>query len=1310
MRILGLVVGLWLVVQAIFAQDMNFYDNNRIGSLCVNAFCQDADNYLWMGTQNGLRRFDGSQFTVYYHSGQDSTSLADNEVHSLLLDREQRLWVGTANGLQQYIPESDNFRLVSLRDVDLRGRILRIIQSDNGELLCIVSNVGLFRIDSQAMVAYPVLTESRVFSANTICALFEDSQKRLWIGTDREGVVCVNLPVKKEKRYALPMGIKEILEDNDGRIWVVTSQSVYCLDSLENRFVPLPYRGKGKGLQYHSAVLTAEGDILIGTYGQGVVCVRRGEKEIVDTDRFRNAFLAIERAKVNTLFEDSHRNVWLGCLYQGVLSYLHHSMPFSFWKSPAASADIPGWINTVFCDSHNRVWCTVEGNGIYQLDTNGNVLRYIPVQEAVFAMYEDSGGTYWIGIDGKGLYSLDEERGRLRLVYPVQGDFDIRCITEDKHQNLYVSILGLGVLCHDLQTGKSRLILEGRWVNTVLCDSEERIWLGHFGNVSCFDMRTHRFVELPFPSDITSSSFFALVEGEDHTIWMATRNGLVHYNPETNDYSVMTAMSGLSDDFIYSLVKDRQGDLWCSTMRGISRIDWNTEKVTNYYIGNGLQENVFLEGRCSLGRDGRVYFGGGSGITCFYPDSVNQVRFDAAPFITDMYVFNRKVNSQTCSGGCPVMDDVPVRATEFHLSYADNTFTLLLSMMDYRDAGGILYEYRLREFGDAWSQTLPGDNRIQYHHLSPGIYTLELRACENGVHSPVKSVQIHITPPWYFSLYAKIFYILFITGVGYLVYMSVIRKRRERIGEMKLQFFINIAHEIRSPLTLILSPLERLLKKENDSDTNRMLLTIRYNTNRILNLLNQLLDIRRIDKGQMKLRFAEVDMRHLVDELLDVFSGEAQRKGIMLQVDYTDRLPSVWIDPNHFDKVLVNLLSNALKYTPQGGSICVAVRTDTDRKTSGPLCEYMEISVSDTGKGIDDKELKKIFIRFYQGEANQASTPLGFGIGLNFCQLLVKLHHGMIYAENRKDIQGSRFVVRLPLGCTHLRKEELVVGQSDVVSSVYACQLETEALPEQEKSERRRTDYRILVIDDDEALCNYLCDSLSVYYRIETAADGKEGWRKAVTSIPDLIVSDVLMPGMDGIRLLKELKKNTNTNHIPIILLTSQTEFADRLEGLTQGADGYLGKPFRLEELNALIMNLITNRLGLKGKFSGNQEQEGKITSVKLPNDDEALMGRVMQVIDAHIDDSLFSVEQLAQEVGMSRSQLFRRMKEMTGLSASDFIRNQRLRQAARLLKEKKSSIAQIAYTVGFANQTHFSTAFKKLYGVTPTEYAEASE
>lgn len=454
-----LIFLLLCITQSVFAQNAIFYDKATIGSQCINVLCQDQNNYLWIGTRNGLRRFDGSQFVSYYHAKQDSTSLADNEIHSLYIDDENNLWIGTANGLQRYLPEKDSFQTVTLHTIKAKGRITGIFQRNTGEILCNVSDVGIFSVDIQTMVAHPVITESKLFHPPFVTCLFEDSRRQLWLGTDRQGIVRIDSTGQEEKIYPLNnMAVRNILEDYDRRVFMVTAQTVFLWDQENDKLVPFPYSGKKKNIRFHSVVITANGDIMLGTYGQGITCIKRGDKKITDADGIQSSFININQAKVSSLFEDKQQNLWIGCLYQGFLMLPHKPLLFSFWNQPIMLSDMPGWLNALYCDKTDTMWCSVEDNGIYQLDCNGNISRHIYTDGVVFSMFEDSDGVFWVGINGKGLYSFNRKKGKLELKYPLQGDFSIRCITEDKHKNLYAAILGEGILQYHLPTGKYQLL------------------------------------------------------------------------------------------------------------------------------------------------------------------------------------------------------------------------------------------------------------------------------------------------------------------------------------------------------------------------------------------------------------------------------------------------------------------------------------------------------------------------------------------------------------------------------------------------------------------------------------------------------------------------------------------------------------------------------------------------------------------------------------------------------------------------------------------------------------------------------------
>jgi DNA-binding response OmpR family regulator len=515
---------------------------------------------------------------------------------------------------------------------------------------------------------------------------------------------------------------------------------------------------------------------------------------------------------------------------------------------------------------------------------------------------------------------------------------------------------------------------------------------------------------------------------------------------------------------------------------------------------------------------------------------------------------------------------------------------------------------------------------------------------------------------------------------------TYIRRRRQELDEEKMKFLINATHDIRSPLTLIMSPLHKLMKRDFDQDTKNDLKTIEHNAQRVQNLVNQILDIRKIDKQQMNLQCQKTDMVQYVGNLLKSYEYTAKERNILFRyAPQIDKL-EVWFDRKAIDKVVDNLLSNAFKYTYDNGEIEVRVAEDGGKNAV--------LQVIDNGMGIKG-DPRKLFDRFYQGSSSRSMHIEGTGIGLNLCKMMVEMHHGTVEAANRTDNQGSTFTVRLPLGSDHLKKEEILTAEEK----------------EKNTKQKAQSNYRVMIVDDDEEIGTYISQELGSYYRITPVTRGRDALRLLLSAEPekqfDLVVSDVMMPEMDGFTLLRMIKTNMNINHIPVVMLTSKAAVANRLEGLEKGADAFLAKPFDMDELHMVINNLISKNLRLKGKYSGTQQQKDKVEEKQVKGNDEMLMERIMKVVNDHMDDSEFNVDMLTKEVGISRAQLHRKMKDMTGLPVSEFIRNIRLEQAVRLLEEQKINVTQVAYSVGFSNLAHFSTVFRKQFGVSPTEYLE---
>ncbi len=881
---------------------------------------------------------------------------------------------------------------------------------------------------------------------------------------------------------------------------------------------------------------------------------------------------------------------------------------------------------------------------------------------------------------------------------------------------LFVGIRGDGVLKYNLQTGEKTILcsqdqgenkLHNNWVASVFIDSKSRLWVGLFSGLACYDIKSGTFKVIDQTPFINKGACNSIRETPDGKLYIGTNSGLVIYNPDNDSVEQhLTAIDGLSDNDIRTLEIDTAGVAWIGSMRGISLYDPEEGKALSMQ-GYGLSERVFQHSVFS-GNTGKIYFSGNMGYTQFRPETIEPVTFSTPVTISAIYLNGKRLTENNFIEGRHAIETDPDKGTynRVNISHSDNNLLLRMSTMDFRDAANLTFEWMIEGEDDSWIMSKPGNSSIVVPKLKPGTHKLLVRAADNSAYSDVTELTIHVSSPWYLTTPAKIIYFLIISGILYLVFMLIKKKNTEEMNEAKVRFFMDISHEIRSPVTCIISPLQTLLKKEHDPETTQMLKGMHRNANRILSLANQLLELRKIDKSKKRLSMQETDVRGFASEIVELFRPMAENKSIEISLDAPDEISNVWIDRSNFDKVLVNLITNAIKYTPDGGKISVKIDTATDPY----MGKCVRISVTDTGIGIDPKNITRIFERFYQGHGSAS----GFGVGLNLTRELVRLHHGTLTASNRTDgVKGSVFTVMLPLGKAHLTPDEISgPGISDpeveaprILKGEEAISDSTEANDTERRPRRNSTGHNILIVDDDSELREYLRFHFSRTDKVYEASNGVEAMKVLLDHKIDIVISDVVMPELDGLELLKAIKANADTSHTPVVLLSSRNDVADRLSGWDRGADGYIGKPFNISELDAMVDNLIDNRLRMKGKYSGAQDSCDKITAPELRGNDEMLMEKIIKAIENRIDDPQFNVESLGSEVGISRAHLHRKMKELIGMTPSDFIRNVRLRRACEILKKRDVDITQVAYNVGFTSQPHFSTAFKRFTGVSPTEY-----
>ncbi|UJH90801.1 ATP-binding protein [Antarcticibacterium sp. 1MA-6-2] len=663
------------------------------------------------------------------------------------------------------------------------------------------------------------------------------------------------------------------------------------------------------------------------------------------------------------------------------------------------------------------------------------------------------------------------------------------------------------------------------------------------------------------------------------------------------------------------------------------------------------------------------------------------------------------------SGPYSIIDEAIIEADTIKLSHKDNDFSIEFSSFTFKNQDWITYTYSLNS--ENWIKLRPGLNTVTFNNLVPGTYEFKVRAKDYGEFYDEQELTIIIYPPWYFTTWARIMYLVLFVIIAIVIIQQILQRRKtkmelqehlraEQINEAKLQFLTNISHDLKTPISLIINPLRKLMRKDKEEERQKLYKIMERNSERILHLLNQLINARKFDQGKIELKYQETEIVSFVNSIISLFEDQIESREIQFKLNHPDTNLMAYIDPNHFDKIIQNLISNAIKFTPQKGTVEVNIgRLEKEDK--------FYISVRDNGIGIKESELGNIFNRFYQVSNNKSRQFEGTGIGLHLTKTIAELHHGTVKAENNEDQKGCKFIVTAPLGKAHLDKQEIILEPTSAVAT------KTETLPitsayvtdELKEITPERNKPTILIVDDDSDTRNYIAAELLSHYNIIKKSNGKLAFPEVVKNLPDLIISDVVMPEMDGITLTRKVKKNINTNHIPVILLTGKTDKETNLEGLDMGADAYLNKPFNIDILKKTVKNLIKNRTLLKNTYSGNQLQEDKIKQVDVKSGDDALLNKFMDVVNKNISNPDLSVEMVASELGISRVHLYRKLKQFTNQSAGELITNIRLKQAADLLISKKINIAEIAYAVGFSSTSKFSTKFKDLYGMPPKNYRE---
>ena len=1347
--VIGLILILCTSLSA-SAQSGRLYDTtDGLSSSFINQVLQDSKGYIWIATQYGLNKYNGISFVRYYHETSEKNSLKNNYVRCLYESSENTIFVGCYNGLMYYDPGTDSFcDIPMIREDEVQSpHVTQILQIHTGEIWIATAGQGLFIYDPEEKIAIShagIMEQLQIFFLN---GLFQDSRQRVWFTTEFNGIASIDLVTQEVHFYRQPLVPENtsisVIETPEGEILAgFLKEGVARYDVETQRFIPVPFDGANKSASVYCMKQVGD-EIWIGCDGEGIQKYNAATKKLELSQPNLNT-LDYSQGRIHAILEDRNKNIWIGMCLKGLVQITHRDVKFDYTGARSVTHNPIGTncVTMIYKDKNGHLWVSNDNEGLFEIDKQGNRLKhYHPwseggvVPNVIYSVYEDSRGAFWIASPSDPLICFDRNTGESQRIAGLEID-NVTFIAEDKQGDLYFVTKGKGMYRYisatkeikHYSTSKSEnkeirdRYLANDWINSIMCDNEGLIWLAHYKGISCFNPEDESFVHFTKNNLVIAGSIgYVIMQDEAGYIWAGTSDGLYRFCKKSGEKKLFKQQNGLSNNVICGIAQDEMGYIWISTFAGISRLTPETQTFINYSVKDGLQNNEFYPGAFYCDKGEYIYFGGINGITSFNPLNIVGEEYNYQVEITEFSIYQQPVNVHTQSGKHQVVDKPVSEADHFTLSHNDNTFSLSFATLTYVNTEQIYYYYRIKELGGTWIATDPGQNKVTYNNIPPGQYTFEIFAASTNASPAIKSLKIQITPPWYQSSVAYFIYLLAIIAViiAIIYYFRDRMKRKQRrierrykaeMNDAKLQFFINISHEIRTPMTLIMGPLEKLLKSDAAKEVMRTYQLIYRNAHRILNLMNQLMDLHKLDKGQMQAHFEEVNLNEFVSDVMQSFEYMAQRRDINLTVDSDTPEIKAWIDAEHFDKILLNILSNAFKYTPDGGSIIIGLSRGYNKSLKGPLQQYIELTITDNGIGIEEDKIEEIFGCFYRIDNQVTQSSTGTGIGLYLSRLLLDLHHGTIHAENNKGGSGSRFILRIPEGKAHLTSEELhTTILPPIKDGKLSSNIVNQMVPEdgERKSIKAKSRKTIMIAEDDKEICEYLRSELSAQYKILTYHNGKDACDALLNSSPDLLISDIMMPGMDGLELCAKIRSNMLVNDLPVILLTARASVEDRISGIDHGADCYLPKPFHMEVLKSTIQNLLQKRHMLQTKYNGSQTQTERLQSIEMKTPDERLMERIMKVINENLANPELNVEMLASEVGLSRVHVHRKMKQLTNLSTRDFIRNIRLRQAAILLQEKKLGISDVAYATGFSTLSYFSTQFKETYGVSPKEYLQ---
>lgn len=1295
----------------------------------ITCIQEDAEGFIWIGTKNGLNKYDGYKITEYNHNQDLPNTITDNYISTIYKDSQNNLWIGTNNGLCRYRKGNQDFESIDFTSVNNNAadRVIISLFEDSDHILWIGTSGGmLYSFDSNKknLTSYPPSFEKTAIKE---IIKYQDS---LIIGCSNNGLLYLDIDNKKFHKIATDAPIEKSVTtslsiDKDDNLWVGTrNQGLFKYGHSLNLFSDQTILG----------ICNQDSFMLIGTEENGLICFNRYTEEyrFIKTEQKENN---LNSDAITCLYLDSTGTLWVGTTNGGVNKYDIYKNTFKHLSllsdnQPQLSMHS---VYAMEADDEKTLLIGLDTKGLLSLNSETGEIdkKYISKYSAfnglsINTILKDSNGIIWIGLYKKGVITIgpDKTVDRINklLSSHLSESTSVKYIIEDSKKRIWIGTSDKGLLCYNPQSNSFKIYdttfniyLSPNIITSILEDDEQRIWVGTTNGLFQYMEHSDRFQLILLPDNnsvlSTRNTIIPICQVADD-LWLGTRQGLIKYNFKKNQSHLFNQSDGLPSESIKGLLYDNKGNaLWISTDKGLSRLDLSIDKFTNFGLKDGIVGTEFNDMSFLKVPNGMFYFGGVDGIYYFHPDHIKTNPNPPKVVITHYRLYDNTSDSTIVTP----TPQIPVsQGQEIKIPYNKGIFSIDYVALNYTNSIKNQYAYKLDGYDNSWK--LVGDQRMAtYTNLSPGSYIFNVIASNNdGIwNKQGSSIKIVILPPWWRTLWAYLFYFILIVVA---IYMSVHiyttrlkmknqlineqfeRTQLEKLDQLKSQFFSNITHELRTPLTLIISPLDMLINnKDNLTNKKEYLEIIKRNTNKLLALVNQFLDFSKADSNRFLFTPTVTDITFFIKNEIESFMPLAKEKQQQLKIMCKPENFICIADSNIIEKIVYNLLSNAIKYTPNNGEITVEVKVE-----SLDYNYLLILIVKDTGKGIPHDKQKLIFERFYQLDEK---TSTGTGIGLSLVKSLTELHHGNIDVESEPG-HGSTFTVKIPI-------EKTSDSSFESYPTPITCIEAKEEYNEnylynelsEDKDEINRPVQTILIAEDNNDLRTFIKSILSDKYTILEAENGVIALELAKKENPDIILSDILMPEMDGKQLCKQIKEDMQTCHIPFIMITALTSEINQMEGLTVGADDYIIKPFSPEILIIKIRNALKSRsLIARHQTTLTAMKPDEVT---VEDKDTNFLLNVIEYIKTNMSNPDLKVDDLSKNSGMSRTPFFKKIKSLTGMTPNDFIRNIRLNQAAKLLSDSDLGIAEIAYNTGFTSPKYFRECFKKQFGITPSEYME---